>query len=127
VLGEVAREWDDLRRSGFGWLISLLPPSVQERATAGVGGFKFVRGATWASIVFTGATAVWMGLAPTALNLLTAAAFGVESLFRAQRAARGMFAPSLLASGLADYLRPERLAYRAHREAERAVLQQHGA
>jgi hypothetical protein len=36
--------------------------------------------------------------------------------------AQGRYAPSLFGGLLSDYLRPERLAYRAHRDAEREAL-----
>jgi hypothetical protein len=68
-----------------------------------------------------------MALLPTAMNLLTAAVLIGDAVSRLLRLGRGEYAPSLFGLGLPRFLRPERLAFRAHRDAEREVLRQHGA
>lgn len=121
VLGGVRREWDDVR-TAFGWLISLLPADVQERAVGHVGGPRALRMATAASAVFFLGAAAWMAAAPTLLNLATAAVLATDAVRRLGRLAQGRYAPSLFARWVPRYMRPERLAYQAHRQAERHAL-----
>jgi hypothetical protein len=133
VLGGVRVEWDSWNR-GFSWLTTLLGAEVQERAFVHRGGPAAARGAV---ILSAGATAL-LGcyglsflpggpaadpLAPFVLVVgLVLVADGLQR-WAAARAER--YAPSLLRFLLpADLLRPERVAYRAHREAERAALRQ---
>jgi hypothetical protein len=59
---------------------------------------------------------------------LAAAALVGDGLARVRAARRGRYAPSLLRLVLpSDPLRPERIAYHAHRDAERRVLEEGGA
>jgi hypothetical protein len=122
VLDDVRRDWDDLRTSGFGPLISLLPAEVQERAMGTMGGPGALRGATLVSGLLELALAAWMAAAPTTLNVLTAAALAADAGVRGWRGLQGRYAPSVLGGWIVRYLRPERAAYHTHRAAERDVL-----
>jgi len=131
VLAGMQREWDDLR-VGFDWLVSLLATTLQKRACDRRGGQPAIR--RWT--VITAATSIVLGLyllsflprgpaadplAPVAglLGLLLIADGG----YRWHRSSRGEYAPSLLRVVLpSDSLRPERLAFHAHRDAERDAL-----
>jgi len=121
VMGEVRREWDDVR-TAFGWLMSMLPTPAQERAFAHVGGPSAARVGVILSAVFCAGAAAWMAAAPTFLNLAAAAAFAGDAGWRLWRHACGLYAPSLFARWVPRYMRPERLSYHAHRAAERETL-----
>jgi hypothetical protein len=49
-----------------------------------------------------------------------------DALLRLLHVREGRYAPSLFGRGLADYLRPERVSYHAHRAAEWEVLRRAG-
>jgi hypothetical protein len=126
VLEDVAREWDDLLLAGS-WLVALLPAEVQQRAFAARGGPRVAAGPARRTAVVqvaVGGLLVVQGLAWTGLSLADALSLGLllEGALRYRRAARGEYAPSLLGFPVADLLRPERVAYHAHRDAERRAL-----
>jgi len=123
VLADVARQWDDLLRA-FPWLPPLLPRAVQERAYRGRGGAAVARRWTLRSAAFFALVGSWMLLGRDPFSLVTAILLFVDAGQRVWRTLRGDYAPSILGSLLADYLRPERLAYQAHLEAERKTLRE---
>ena len=126
VRAGIRREWDDLL-GGFSGLVSLLSADVQARAFAARGGPAGVRRATWitagvecvfAAYVLTQPAEAadpvgpWMRLASVGLLF--------EGVLRMFRAHNGLYAPSVLRAVLPSRsLRPERIAYLAHRDAER--------
>ena len=133
VLGGVRIEWDSWNR-GFSWLTTLLAAEIQERAFAHRGGPGAARRAT---LLSAGATALLgcygLSLLPggpaadplAPLVLVAALALLADGLQRWAAARAGRYAPSLFRFLLpAGLLRPERVAYRAHKEAERAALRQ---
>ncbi len=131
VLAQVEREWDDLM-TGFAWLVSMLPTSVQKRAVERRGGHAVLRTPTIVTTLTTMGFALyvlqfllrgpsadpvgpWLGLLALALLF--------DGAVRLLRAGQGQYAPSLLSFPLpCDSLRPERLAYHAHRDGERELL-----
>ena len=126
----VRREWDGWN-AGFAWLTSLFAADVQERAFAHRRGPAGARRATLASAGACGALGLYLLSflpGPPGDPLAPAAAFlGAGLLLDAARrwgAARaGRYAPSLFRFLLPSHLlRPERLAYQAHRDAEREAL-----
>jgi len=129
VLADVRREWDDWN-VGFSWITSLLGEELQARAFDHRGG----PGAARASVGWTAAAGALLAVYllsfprrdgdPLALPiLLVAAALLADALARLRRASQGLYAPSLLRVLVpSDLLRPERLAYHAHRDAERLTL-----
>ncbi len=117
VLDQVAQEWLDLRSSGFDPLISLLPREVQQRAVGREGGPASLRRSTVFSVVGTAVAALWFGTGWGPLNMLTGLVLAFDAALRALRLTRGEYAPSVLGSLIADYLRPERVAFQAHRRA----------
>jgi hypothetical protein len=130
VLGEVEREWDQLNE-GFSWLTCLLEARVQERAFSHRGGPGAARRAIGVTAVAEAGLGIYLlsflpgppgdPLAP--LVALLAAGLVVEGLLRLRKARSGEFAPSLLRAVLpSDSLRPERIAFHAHRDAEREAL-----
>jgi len=121
VLAGVEREWDDVL-TAFRWLVSLLPSAVQRRALARRGGARAIRTATLVTASLTAASAAWFFAGPGMFNAATGVLFLGDGGFRLWHALRGEYAPSLVGGLIADYLRPERRAYHAHREAERKAL-----
>jgi len=129
VLAGVRREWDDLL-TGFSWLASLLPEDVQRRAFGPRGGpaavlwptlVTAVAGFVFAAYVFAQPTVSGDPIGPW-LRVL-GAALVVDGVVRIGRARRGAYAPSIFSFALpSGSLRPERVAYQAHRDAERATL-----
>lgn len=121
VLDQVAREWDDVF-AGAPWLPCLLPSAVQERAYRGRGGAEASQ--LWTA--FTGvaalAFALWFFLGKGPFNMLAGLICGGDGGHRLWRTLNGRHAPSLIGRVVSDYLRPERAAYHAHLEAERAAL-----
>jgi hypothetical protein len=123
VKAGIRREWDDLLGS-FSWLASLLSSPVQGRAFGDFGGPAAARRSTWttalAGLVFGGyvllqpheaGDPVGPWLRATAFLLL------IDGVVRIVRAERGHYAPSVFRFALpSDSLRPERLAYHAHRD-----------
>lgn len=126
VLDQVAREWDDVFASAP-WLPCLLPSAVQERAYRGRGGAEASQ--IWTA--FTGvaalAFALWFLLGKGPFNVLTGLICGIDGGHRLWRTLNGRHAPSLVGPVVSDYLRPERVAYHAHLEAERATLREQTA
>jgi hypothetical protein len=130
VLGEVRREWDAFNE-GFAWLTCLLPLDVQGRAFDHRGGPRAARRPTVATAVASGVLGGYVlsflpgppadPLAPVlgvlALGLLS------DAVLRIRATQRGRYAPSLFRFLLpSDSLRPERLAWHAHRDAEREAF-----
>lgn len=130
VMEGVRREWDELNH-GFAWLTSLLPEELQARAFDHRGGPAAARRATlWT----TGAAAVLAlyllsflpgssgdPLAP--MLALVAVLLLLDCVRRGLACRAGRYAPSLLQLLVpSDILRPERVAYHAHRDAERRIL-----
>jgi hypothetical protein len=136
VLTGVRREWDDWNAS-FAWYTSLLGADVQARAFDHRGGPPAARRATLASASATGLLGLYVAsflpggppgdpLAPVVA--LAAAALVGDAIARHRATRRGRYAPSVLRFTLpSDLLRPERVAYHAHRDAERRVLEEDGA
>ena len=132
VLAGVRREWDDWNL-GFAWVTSLLAAELQARAFDHRGGPSAARRATlWTSGLSVLAAAYVLSFLPgppgdplgpiLGLRQLLLLADAVAAL-RAVK--RGLYAPSLLRVVLpSDLLRPERVAYHAHRDAERRILQE---
>jgi hypothetical protein len=130
VLQGVAREWDSLL-VGFSWLTSLLPEAVQARAFGHRGGPVDARSPTTATALLGAILGLYLlsflpGPAGDPLAPLVGAvavALLVDAIRRILRTRQGRYAPSLFRFLLpADFLRPERLAFRAHRDAERSAL-----
>jgi hypothetical protein len=126
TLGGVRCEWDAFN-SGFAWLTSMLGSELQSRAFDHRGGPAAVRRATLATAAGSAALAVYLlrflpgptgdPLAP--LLALAGVLLLVDAGRRVQAARAARYAPSLLRWLLpSDVLRPERLAYHAHRDAE---------
>ena len=130
VLAQVRREWDALNE-GFAWLTSMLPADVQARAFDHRGGPLAARRATVVTAVATGVLGAYVlsflpgppadPLAPV-LGCL-AVLLLADAVRRIGTTRRGRYAPSLFRLLLpSDSLRPERLAWHAHRDAERDAL-----
>jgi hypothetical protein len=130
VLEEVRREWDGWNK-GFLWLTSLLGEDAQQRAFAQRGGPAAVRRAT----LLTAAASALLGAyllsflpGPKGDPLAPFAGLGgalllLDAARRIGRARAARYAPSLFRFLLpSQVLRPERLAYHAHRDAERLAL-----
>jgi len=130
VLAQVRSEWDQWNE-GFLWMTSLFPASLQLRAFDHRGGPPAVRRATFATCAAEALVALYLlsflpgppgdpigpVLGVAAVVLLADAAWRVRS------ALAGRYAPSLLRWVLPSHLlRPERIAYQAHRDAERRLL-----
>jgi hypothetical protein len=127
VRAGIRREWDDLLPS-FSCLASLLSTEVQLRAFGDIGGPSVARRPTWVTALAGLALGGFVLVQPhetgdpvgpwlRAMALLLL----VDGVFRLVRVGRGRYAPSLFRFALpSDSLRPERLAYHAHRDAERA-------
>lgn len=131
VMGAVRREWDAFN-AGFPWLTSLLGADVQARAFDHRGGPAAARRATLATAAASAALGAYLlhflpgppgdPLAPWIA--VAGVVLGIDAARRARDARRSRYAPSLLRWLLpSNVLRPERLPYQAHREAERALLQ----
>jgi len=130
VLALVRREWDALNE-GFAWLTCLLPADVQARAFDHRGGPRAARRPTVATAVAAAVLGAYLlsflpGPAADPLApLLGGLAIGLvmDAALRIRATRRGRYAPSLFRFLLpSDSLRPERLAWHAHRDAERAAL-----
>jgi hypothetical protein len=122
----VRREWDDLL-GGFSWLASLLSSAVQRRAFADRGGPAASRRPTWVTALAGFALGGFVLCQPREaadpvgpwLRLL-AWLLLIDGVIRIARTLGGDYAPSLFRFVLpSDSLRPERVAYQAHRDAER--------
>lgn len=124
VLEGVAREWDDVL-SAFAWLVSLLPVAVQRRAVSRRGGPKAIAGATRLSAGLELIGAAWLFLGPGRIGPIDGilgAFLLTEGAMRLYLAAQGELAPSVFGLPFRGLLRPERVAYHAHRDAEREAL-----
>ena len=130
VLVEVRLEWDALNE-GFAWLTSMLEADVQARAFDHRGGPSAARRATLATAIAGGILGLYVlrflpgppgdPLAPYLGGL--AVALLADMVLRVRATGRGQYAPSLFRWLLpSSALRPERLAYHAHRDAEREAL-----
>jgi hypothetical protein len=130
VIGGVRREWDDLNR-GFAWLTSLLSEELQSRAFDHAGGPAAARSSVyWTAGAGAAAAAYVLSFLPAPPGDPVGPALGalaglqlVDSVLRLVASRRGRYAPSLWRFVIpTDILRPERLAYHAHRDAERQAL-----
>jgi hypothetical protein len=131
VLADVRREWDGWN-AGFAWLTSMLAADVQARAFDHRGGPSAARRPTMATALAAGVLGAYVlsflpggpaadplapALGATAVLLLA------DAVRRIRAMRRGQYAPSLFRWLLpSDSLRPERLAWHAHRDAERETL-----
>jgi hypothetical protein len=132
VLGAVRSEWDAFHRA-FPGLACLLGAEVQARAFDHRGGPRAARRATLATAALSVVVAVYLlsflpgGPAADPLVPFVAAgalALIADAVLRAVATRAGRYAPSLWRAVLpCDTLRPERVAYRAHHEAERRALE----
>jgi hypothetical protein len=131
VLDGVRAEWDALHHA-FPWLVCLLGAELQARAFAHRGGPRAARRATLATAALSVIGALYLLSflpgGPSADPLAPVVAAGSVALLgdaalRVLATRAGRYAPSLWRLVLpGDTLRPERGAYRAHRDAERRAL-----
>jgi hypothetical protein len=130
VLDAVRREWDDFNRA-FSWLTCLLGAEVQARAFDKHGGPAAARRPTLVTAIAAAGLCLYLlsflpgppgdPFAPF-IGVL-ALALLVDSARRVSATRTGRYAPSLFRFLLpSDVLRPERLAFHAHRDAERRAL-----
>jgi hypothetical protein len=130
VWAGIRREWDDLL-GAFTWLVSMLPAELQARAFAGRGGPAAARGAVTASTGVQWLFALYVLAQPVVAGdpvgpwlRLVAVVLLLDGGWRLLQSRQGRFAPSVLRAVLPSrILRPERLAYQAHRDAEREARQ----
>jgi hypothetical protein len=130
VWAGIRREWDDLL-GGFSWLASLLARPVQQRAFANRGGPAAARRPTVITALAGFAFALFVLVQPQEAGdpvgpwlRLVALLLLVDGVVRIAQAARGAYAPSFFRFALpGGALRPERIAYQAHRDAEREARQ----
>jgi hypothetical protein len=131
VLSRVHREWDGFNQA-FAWLTCMLSADVQARAFEHRGGPAAARRPT----IITAAVGAFLGvyllsflpggpaadpLAPFVGGL--AVGLLVDAGLRIRATRQGRYAPSLFRVLLpSDPLPPERVAYHAHRDAEREAL-----
>ena len=130
VMAGVRREWDDFNE-GFAWVTSLLPEELQARAYDHRGGPLAARRAVhWTAGGGVLAALYVLSFLPgppgdpigPMLGVL-ALALLADAALRLRAAQRGRYAPSLFRFAFpTDILRPERVAYHAHRDAERRIL-----
>jgi hypothetical protein len=131
VLQGVQQEWDGLN-AAFAWLTSMLSADAQARAFAHRGGPAAARRATTATATVCLVLGLYLlsflpgGPAADPLAPLIAAlsaALVVDAVRRIVATRHGRYAPSLFRFALpSDSLRPERVAYHAHRDAEHDAL-----
>lgn len=121
VLEEVSREWDDVFRAAP-WLPALLPRGVQERAYRGRGAAAQARRWSLITACLTLAAGLWIVTGSGPVNFLLGLLLLGDGGHRLWRAQSGDFAPSAFGGLFAHLLRPERVAYHAHRDAERETL-----
>ena len=130
VMAGVRHEWDQLNE-GFAWLTSLLPAEIQARAFDHRGGPSAARRATIWTAGASGVVALYVlsflpgppgdPLGP--IMGVLAVLLLVDAAQRVRATKRDRYAPSLFRFALpTDLLRPERVAYHAHRDAERRIL-----
>jgi hypothetical protein len=133
VLAQVRREWDSLDL-GFAWLTSMLGAELQARAFDHRGGPAAARRPTMATALAAGLLGAyvlsWLPGGPAADPLApvigaTAVLLLADAVRRIRTIRRGRYAPSLFRWLLpSDSLPPERLAWHAHRDAEREALEE---
>ena len=121
VSNGIARQWDDLHRSAP-WLPPLLPRVVQERAYRARGGAAAARRFTVITAAAEALLALWFFFGAGFFNFASGMLLVGEAGYRLWLTLNDEFAPSLFGWAIADYLPPERAAYTAHRDAERAAL-----
>jgi hypothetical protein len=131
VLAQVRQEWDGFNE-GFAWLTSMLSSTLQARAFDHRGGPSAARRATMATAVACAVLGFYLlsflpgGPAADPLApFVGALSVGllVDAVRRVRATRQGRYAPSLFRVLLpSDSLRPERVAYHAHRDAEREAL-----
>jgi hypothetical protein len=131
VLQLVQREWDGLNE-GCAGLTCMLSADVQARAFAHRGGPSAARRATMATAAACGVLGLYLlsflpggpvadPLAPFIGGL--SVGLVLDAVLRIRATRQGRYAPSLFRFALpSDSLRPERVAYHAHRDAERVAL-----
>ncbi len=131
VLREVQQEWRSFNE-GFAWLTGMLSADVQARAFDHRGGPSAARRPTMATAVACGLLGLYLlsflpggpvgdPLAPLVGGL--AVGLLVDAVRRVRATRAGRYAPSLFRFALpSDSLRPERVAFHAHRHAERLAL-----
>jgi hypothetical protein len=128
VWAGIRREWADLL-GAFSWHASLLGGAVQRRAFADRGGPRAARRPTSVTALAGLALGVFVLAQPHEAAdplgpwiRLVALLLLVDGGLRIARTLSGAYAPSLFRFVLpSDCLRPERIAYQAHRDAERGV------
>ncbi len=132
VLGGVRIEWDWFNHA-FSWLTSLLAAEIQARAFGHRGGPAAARRPTLATaaasalfglylLSFLPGAAAADPLAPVVAVL--AGVLVLDAILRFAALRQGRYAPSLFRFLLPSHtLPPERIAYRAHRDAERDALE----
>ena len=132
VLAGVRREWDDWNL-GFTWVTCLLAEELQARAFDHRGGPGAARardaldrwpvGPRGSLRAELPPGAAGRPLGPS--SACSQCCCWPTPLARLRAVKRGLYAPSLLRFVLpSDLLRPERVAYHAHRDAERRILQE---
>jgi hypothetical protein len=131
VLGRVRREWDWFNE-GFAWLTGMLAADVQARAFDHRGGPSAARRPARVTAAACGLLGLYLlsllpggpgadPLSPFVGGL--AVALIADALRRTRAIRQGRYAPSLFRFALpSDSLRPERVAFHAHRDAEREAL-----
>jgi hypothetical protein len=130
VLAGVRSEWDQWNE-GFRWLTSLFATPLQERAFDHRGGPPAARRATLSSAAVQALVALYLlfflpgspGDPIGPVLGVTASLLLADAAWRARATLLGRYAPSIFRFVLpSDLLRPERIAYQAHRDAERRLL-----
>jgi len=130
VLDDVRREWDAFN-DAFAWVTCLLDGPVQARAFDHRGGPRAARRPTLWTAGFGSVLGLYLlAFLPSSAGDPLAPFVGLfavglvaDSVLRFLAARRGRYAPSFFRFVLpSDSLRPERLAFHAHRDAERRAL-----
>jgi hypothetical protein len=130
VMAGVRSEWDQWNE-GFRWLTTLLAAPLQERAFDHRGGPAAVRRVTIGTAAAEALLACYLLVflpGPPGDPLgpvvgVSSVALLADAVWRTRAANAARYAPSLLRFLLpSDLLRPERIAYQAHRDAERKAL-----
>jgi hypothetical protein len=130
VMAGVRSEWDDFNQ-GFAWITSLLSEDRQARAFDHRGGPAAARRPVlWTSGLGALGAFYVLSFLPGPPGDPVALVLGVLALLQLADSARrvlalraGRYAPSLWRALVpSDLLRPERVAYQAHRDAERRAL-----
>jgi hypothetical protein len=129
-MSDVRREWDDLNE-GFAWLTSFLSEDRQARAFDHRCGPEAARHSVYATAGLGALGACYvLSFLPGPPGDPVAPALGVLAVLQLADSGRrllatrsGRYAPSLWRVLIpSDLLRPERVAYQAHRDAERSAI-----